>query len=557
MIPILTLSEIKDVERNSSQQHGLTEFDMIMSAGEAVFQSIKVMIEQAEEDDFAESFPPHHDEGRAHEHEQDNEDPRDTRPVVAFVCGKGHNGADALSAALLSAQVGYGVVIYQLHADRYSPEIQRLHKQLADTDLKLHLIRSAVDLPVFHNVDLVVDGILGSGIQDEPRDLLPSLIHGINRSGLPVLSIDVPSGVNCDSNAVKGSAVKASTTLCLGAMKLSAAFFPASSSYGKVDYSPICFDEKLLVNQPSRMEMYTEDDALDNLPSKNYRSTKYSSGKVLILSGCRGMHGAAALAANAALRAGAGLVRAVVPAGIYGDISAHLLEVIGTPVGSDDDYCFTPDHIPQIQPWIEWADSILIGPGLGRDPRTAKFMDLVMPLLNGRRVVVDGDGLAYFDPAFPERRQGKGLEQFVVTPHAGEYKRMGGRYDYDAPLKLLDDLRTFSQSGSIGMVLKGPTTIFAGPDGKHIIIPAGNPGMATAGTGDVLAGILAAFLTRHSREEAAPLAVFLHGRSGDAARRDRGTLGMAASDLILYLPLAIKELEDLLLEFEDDDEEDI
>jgi NAD(P)H-hydrate epimerase len=321
-----------------------------------------------------------------------------------------------------------------------------------------------------------------------------------------------------------------------------------------VGYSPICFDEKLLVSQPSRMEMYTEEDALDYLPAKTYRSNKYNAGKALIISGCRGMHGAAALSANAALRAGAGLVRAVVPAGIYSDISAHLLEVIGTPVGSEADFFFKPAHLAEIQPWIEWADSILIGPGMGRDPATIEFLELVMPLLHGRRVVVDGDGLIYFDPLKPGRRRGKELDQFVVTPHPGEYKRMGGDYDYETPLKLLDDLRAFAQSGSLGIVLKGPTSVFTGPEGNHVIIPAGNPGMATAGSGDVLAGMLTAFLAKKPREEAAPLAVFLHGRSGDAARRDRGTLGMAASDLILYLPLAIKELEDLLLEFDDEDE---
>ncbi len=555
MIPILTLSEIKNVEQKSSQEHGLSEFDMILSAGEAVFQAIKVMLEQAEEDAFAEGFHPH-DHEHSHDHEQDHEDMniRDSRPVIAFVCGKGHNGADALSAALLSAQAGYGVVIYQMHSERHNPETQRLHKQLLDTDLKVHVIRSAVDLPVFQNVDMIVDGLLGSGIKGELEGLVPSLIYGINRSELPVLSIDVPSGVFCDSSAIKGSVVKATSTLCLGSIKLSTLFFPASASYGKVDYSPICFDEKMLVNQPSRMDMYTEDDALDALPSKTWRSNKYNSGKVLVLSGCRGMHGAAALAANASLRAGAGMVRAVVPSGIYPDISAHLLEVIGTPVGSATDFCFTPDHLAEIEPWITWADSILIGPGLGKDPRTMEFLNQIMPRLRGLRVVVDGDALSYFDSEHPERRQGKGLEQFVTTPHPGEYKHMGGVYDYEDPMELLNNARQYAESGAISTVLKGPTTVFTGPDGKHIVITAGNPGMATAGSGDVLAGILAAFLTRQSREEAAPLAVFLHGRSGDAARRDRGTLGMAASDLILYLPLAIKEMEDLLLEFEDDEE---
>ena len=273
---------------------------------------------------------------------------------------------------------------------------------------------------------------------------------------------------------------------------------------------------------------------------------------VLLALAALALLGAAALAANAALRAGAGVVRAAVPAGIFHDISAHLLEVIGMPLGSERDFHFKPEHLDALIPWIEWADSILIGCGLGCHSETAIFLERIMPALSGRRVVVDGDGLSYFSSDTPERRGGKGLDQFVLTPHPGEYRRMGGQYDYDAPMALLDGARNFAQSGATGTILKGPTSVYTSPDGDLILIPAGNPGMATAGSGDVLAGILAAFLTKKPREEAAPLAVFLHGRSGDAARRDRGTLGMAASDLILYLPLAIKELEDLLLDLDED-----
>ncbi len=557
MIPILTLPEIVDVEKKSSSEHGLSEYDMIMSAGEAVFQSIKSMLEQADDEDFSADYFPQDEEQNSDENqpphqEVDQERQADLQKVVAFVCGKGHNGADGLSAALLSAQAGYHVVIYQIFSEQYSPEVLRLQGQLADAEIPLLSIRSAVDLPVFQNADLIVDGLLGSGISGDPEGLLQSVIFGINRSGIPVLSIDVPSGVACDSSSVKGTSVKASATLCLGAMKLSANFYPAITAFGKVGYSPICFDEKMLVQQSSNMHLYTEEDALEAMPTKTYRSTKYTSGKVLVLAGSRGMHGAAALGTNAALRAGAGLVRAVLPAGIFSDISAHLLEVIGMPVGQDEDRHFSPAHIDEILPWLDWADSILIGPGLGRHPETDAFVALIMPHLRGRNVVIDGDGLGYFHPDHPERRLGEGLEQWVVTPHPGEFQRMGGIYNYDSPLDLLKDMRKFTQACGFSVTLKGPTSIYAVPHGMIVIIPAGNPGMATAGSGDVLAGIMTAFMAKKSAQAAAPLAVYIHGRSGDIARRDRGTLGMAASDLILYLPLALKELEDIALDAEEE-----
>ncbi|MCD6025434.1 MAG: nnr, partial [Fibrobacteria bacterium] len=327
-------------------------------------------------------------------------------------------------------------------------------------------------------------------------------------------------------------------------------------AYGKVGYSPIAFEEKRLFAQPSRMAMYTEEDALDHLPLKTWKSNKYTAGKVLVISGSRGMHGAAALSANAALRAGGGLVRAAVPAGIYRDLAAHLLEIIGTPIGDDDARHFSPAHVAELAPWIEWADSIVIGPGLGKHPDTRLFLEQVMPLLKGRRVVVDGDALAWFDeaPASPA-----GHENFVLTPHAGEYRRMGGVYgnagDATASLEVLGNARAFTGERGVYLILKGSTTLVAHPGGLVTVTASGNPGMATAGSGDVLAGILGTLLTQLGPEEASPLAVFLHGRAGEAARRDRGTIGMTASDLILYLPLALKELEDVLREAGEEDED--
>ena len=554
MIPILTLAEMKDVER-ATTANGLSEFELILSAGEAVFQSVKSMLDETEEDRFELGLPslPPDDSGIPGAGDPGERNDMHRPPAVAFVCGKGHNGADAMAAALHCVQAGLGVVVYQIYSDRYSTESRRLREQLVEAGVPVYTIRSAVDLPVFEDADLIVDGLLGSGLKGAPEGLLGSLIHGINRSVRPVLSIDVPSGVECDSGAIPGPSVRADSTLCLGALKPSAVFFPSGVAYGKVGYSPIAFDEKKLFGQPSRMAMYTEEDALDHLPLKTWKSNKYTAGKVLVLSGCRGMHGAAALAANAALRAGGGLVRAAVPAGIYRDLAAHLLEIIGTPIGGDTDPHFSPAHLAELTPWIEWADAVVIGPGLGKHPDTRLFLEQVMPLLRGRRVVVDGDALAHFDDAAPSS---SGLENFVLTPHAGEYRRMGGLHDGTASREVLENARVFSQQRGLYLVLKGSTTLVAHPSGSLTVTSSGNPGMATAGSGDVLAGILGTLLTQLPPGDAAPLAVFLHGRAGEAARRDRGTIGMTASDLILYLPLALKELEDVLREAGDDEEEE-
>jgi NAD(P)H-hydrate epimerase len=553
MIPILTLAEMKEIERRTAEQ-GLSESDMIASAGEAVFESIKSMLEEeyGERQEEAAERDPVLDE----DEEIGQPPPRRNQSDLnlAFVCGTGHNGADGLSAALLAAQAGYSVVIYQMHSDRgYSDEVERLHGQLSNADLQVNFVRSPLDLPVFQDIDLIVDALLGTGADREPEGLLQSCIFGMNQSGVPILSIDIPSGIRCDSPEVAGSAVQASATLCLGAMKLSSAFYPASLHYGKVGYSPICFDEKLLAGQPSRLRLYSLDDAVSDYPERDYRANKYTAGKVLVIAGSRGMHGAAALAANAALRAGAGMVKLAYPAGIHSEMSVHILEIIGMPIGAGSSGGsggawgvghFHPEHVAELEPLMEWADSVLIGPGLGKHADTDAFLEAIVPLLKGKRTVLDGDALSWFGPEFQDQADLRGYDSFVVTPHAGEYKRMGGVYDYSKPMVLLKTLREFTQARNLNVVLKGATTLMAVPDGRISVLPVGNPGMATAGSGDVLAGTIAGLLAAKNPEQAAGLGVFCHGKAGDLARKDRGTLGLVASDLLLYLPLALLDAEE-------------
>lgn len=559
MIPILTLAEIKEVERKAMSENGLTEFDMITSAGEAVFESMKAMLEE----EYGERAEDGSDRDLDEDDDVDIGGPPSPRPPrrnrsethVAFVCGTGHNGADGLSAALQATQAGYSVVVYQMQAgpDGYSRETERLQSQLGDADISINFVRSPLDLPVFQDIALIVDGLLGTGTNRDPEGLLQSCIFGMNQSGVPILSIDIPSGLRCDSAEVGGSAVQASATICLGAMKISSAFYPASLNYGKVGYSPICFDEKLLLGHASRLRLYTLDDAVADYPERDYKANKYSAGKVLIISGSRGMHGAAALCANAALRSGAGMVKLAYPAGIHAEAAIHILEIIGVPVGAGGAggaggawgvSHFHPEHLSELLPLVEWADSVLIGPGLSKHPDTVAFLEAILPKLKGKRTVIDGDALGWFRTDFQAQADLRGYDSFVVTPHAGEFKAMGGEYDYHNPTELLKKLRAFAQARNLNVVLKGATTLLAGPDGRITVLPVGNPGMATAGSGDVLAGSIAGLLAVLNPEKAAALGAWAHGKAGDLARKDRGTLGLVASDLLLYLPLAFLDAEE-------------
>ncbi len=545
-IPVLTLSEMKEVESKTTEQSGLSEYDMITSAGEAVFQTIRTLLEEREEEEEFDEEQEDLDSELDSLSETDiigNPVPKDV--VIAFVCGKGHNGADALSAAFLASQSGYPIVLYQIHSETgYSPEVEKLQKQLADNDLRINFIKSPLDLPVFSDITVIVDGLLGSGSRNEPEGLLQSCIFGMNQSKVPILSIDIPSGIGCDAPLLPATAVRAHATICLGGLKLSAAFYPATANYGKVGYSPICFEEKLLRSRPSQSFLYTIDDALADLPKRQYHAHKHSVGKVVVFAGSKGMHGAALMCAKSALRAGAGMVKMVVPAGIYPDLSGQMIEIIGLPVGEKgNDNTFQPDHVEEAAELIAWADAFVVGPGMGRSDPARAFLKKLMSLLSGRKVVLDGDGLMYVNE---EMLTGSGLDiaHWLATPHGGEYARMGGKYDYENPIGLIENVRSMVKTKGLSVLLKGPTTLYGCLDGKVLLLPVGNPGMATAGAGDVLAGILGAFLAVMPVEKAAPLGAFAHGKSGDTARKETGMLGLVATDLIAALPLALRELEE-------------
>ena len=233
MIPILTLAEMKEVEKRTTKEFGLSEYDMIMSAGEAVFATVKTMLEQEDFEAELGLDPIEEDIGGPPGEPIPRPDRREES--VAFVCGPGHNGADGLAAALLTSQAGYAVVIYQTPATSekgFSPETERLHQQLADADLPINYVRSPLDLPVFQDVSLIVDALLGTGLKREPEGLIQSCIYGMNQSGVPIVSVDLPSGIRCDTPGASRGAVEANATICLGAMKVSAAFYPACLAYG-------------------------------------------------------------------------------------------------------------------------------------------------------------------------------------------------------------------------------------------------------------------------------------------------------------------------------------
>jgi NAD(P)H-hydrate epimerase len=466
-----------------------------------------------------------------------------------FVCGKGHNGADGLQAGLIAASHGYKVKVFQaFSAKGYSKETALLHKQYKKAKLKISFFKEAGELKFPRGTALIIEGLLGAGVTREARGLIADCIQILNESYIPILSIDIPSGLYTDSTQLPLRVIPIAT-ISLGSPKISSLFHPSCQAFGTIQFDKLCFPDEQLYVQPSQIELFYRDDCLDVYPTRPFDAHKYSTGKVLIIAGSKGMHGAAVLSANSALKAGAGMVKLAVPSAMHGEICQHTVEVISIPIGgasgAQGSAFFTPDHIKELKPFIDWADAVLLGPGLGKREQTLKFLMKLVPKIK-KPTVIDGDGLQFFSRENFQAlsRKPSSLKHVIATPHAREYQRMGGKYCYESPLEHMMNARDLAGKLRTNFILKGPTSIFASAKGKSIVLPSGNPGLATAGTGDVLAGIVAALFCKMEPEQAAGLGAYLHSAAADLARQKTGILGMTATDVQEHVPAVAKALED-------------
>jgi NAD(P)H-hydrate epimerase len=401
---------------------------------------------------------------------------------VVVACGKGNNGGDGKIAA----------------------------RRLRDAGREVDVLEDPFDLAKLDGAAAIVDSLLGTGFEGEPRPPLDDVIRAINAAGVPVVATDMPSGVNGSTGEIAGDAVKATATATFHAAKPGLYVHPGKAHAGAVHVIDIRIPAGAPVEPRTGLILPS---VLEGLPRRDAESTKFSSGTVVIIGGSPGLTGAPALAANAAQRAGAGYVT----------------------IASDADVPHRPVEVMQrgfdgLDALLERATAAVLGPGLGRDnaERARELYARVdVPL------VLDADGLnAFAGRDFPDRQA-----PTVLTPHAGELSRL---IDGDVKWQRLACARAGAAHARAILVLKGDDTIVAHPDGRVAISPGGAPGLATAGTGDVLSGVIAALLARGTEPfRAACAGVHAQLRAGQLAARPHGPDGVIASDVIARIPEAL------------------
>jgi hydroxyethylthiazole kinase-like uncharacterized protein yjeF len=450
------------------------------------------------------------------------------RGPVAVVCGKGNNGGDGLVAGRLLRELGRTVrVLLLAEPEEYKGDAAVNLERLDGAHEPFHLLALAP-------AAVVVDAIFGTGFDDEPRGLAKDAIEAIADFGGPVVAADIASGVDASTGEAARVSVVATTTVTFAAAKPGHWIAPGKRQTGELHVvdikipagAPVTADVGLLTEHVHRL-----------VPARDTAATKFSSGHVVVAGGSRGLTGAPCLAAEAAMRAGAGYVTALVPESLQLVFETRLLEVMtrGLP---DQNGTLSPGGLDAALEALGRAGALVLGPGVGRTDAAFAFVRSLaarakVPLL------LDADGLnahAGVPEALAQRRA-----PTVLTPHAGELARLLGTSSDEVDRRRLRSAREAARLANAVVVLKGDDTIVALPDGRAAVNGLSAPALATAGTGDVLSGIIGAFLAKGMEPFAAACAgVRRHAAAGRLAAAEDGADGVIASDVIAALPRAVR-----------------
>ena len=520
---ILSASEMQRIDRLTSERYGVPSLTLMENAGRGVV------------DFLAERYAPLENQR------------------IAILCGRGNNGGDGLVTARLLREQGLQPRVL-LFAD---PKTVK-----GDAGVNLELLESSGPpevvetiekwrevYPTLEGATLVIDALLGTGLARPLEGFLLEVVRAVNQlqPRPEVVAVDLPSGVSADTGDLIGECIQADASVTFTAPKVAHIFPPACEMAGEWACKQIGTPAEALDSDPSlRLNLTTAVDVAWLGQPRPADSHKGMYGHVLVIAGSLGKTGASAMSALAALRAGAGLVTVATPKSALPVVAGLGLEFMTEPLSETDAGTISLRALDGrlMNGLLEGKSVIALGPGIGGAPETAEFVrelvrDTDVPM------VIDADGLNALAGSL-DCLNGKGRVR-ILTPHPGEMARLAGLRTTEVQAHRLDVARDFAARHKVVLVLKGFRTLIADPEGTVWVNPNGNPGMAKGGTGDVLTGVVAGFVSQfgqsgeRSLTEVAAAAVYIHGLAGDLAAQDVGEMPMLAGDLLERIPAALKD----------------
>ncbi len=463
---------------------------------------------------------------------------------IIAVCGYGNNGGDGVAVARMLHMEGYSVAITMVGEEARATIETKQQLKIAE-NLGVPLLQKVE----WEEYTIIIDAIFGIGLTREVTGVFKKVIETINLANKTVISVDIPSGISADNGTIMGVAVKADITVTFGWKKVGCLVFPGAEYVGKVYVEKIGFATK--GEEELSKTFYFDSKPMDLLPIRKQDSNKGTYGKVLIIAGSKNMSGAAYFAAKAAYRMGAGLVRILTAQENREILQSLLPEAILTTYETKEDGLSEQDK-NVIKDAISWANVILLGPGLGRSAISTALVKMTIAQCHVS-LVIDADGLNIISDIISEQVLNKTeiecrltyLAQLlpkgtIITPHKKELSVLTGIPLENLVNCLIDSSSKCAYNNEIIYVKKDARTIVSFKDFDYINV-TGNDGMATAGSGDVLAGMIVGLLAQGTTSfVAAVLGVYLHGLAGDIASKQQGSRSMMASDILEMIPKTLK-----------------
>lgn len=451
--------------------------------------------------------------------------------TVHLVVGTGNNGGDGLVAARHLKEMGACVRVFLVgDVNRVQGDARVMLQAWTGRGEELRGLTDRV-----RDADLIVDGLMGTGCHGALRSPMKEAVACINRARVPVLALDIPSGVDADTGSVHGEAIHATMTVTFALPKLGLLLYPGADYTGRIVVAPITMPVDCY-----RDETFT---LIDNamlrgmLPPRRSNAHKGSHGRIMVIGGSRGLGGSTVLAARAALRSGAGLVTVAVPEPVLAQVATSLAEAMTVGLGADEQGRISPESTGLLLERAEIMDAVAIGPGLGRGEGVAAVVNRFLDECSCP-VVVDADALNALSPVRP-------LSSAVLTPHPGEAARLLHSSVSDIERDRVAASCDLAKRFAAVAVLKGARTLIATPKGEVFLEPTVNPLLATGGTGDVLTGVVAAWLGQGlDRLHSAVTGVHLHATASLLMQEWLGHAGLLAGELADCLPAARRRVEE-------------
>jgi hydroxyethylthiazole kinase-like uncharacterized protein yjeF len=514
-----TSSQMRNIDKKTIEGIGIPGLELMEKAGKGVALAAKEMLGEIK-----------------------------NKKVIIF-CGRGNNGGDGFVVGRYLSEWGAQVEFF-LTANRgeVKGDAKTNLKKAEEMGLPINEVLKKEEIPSMIETDLIVDALFGTGFAGEINGYIKDIVELINSSDAPVISVDIPSGLHADTGQFIGPCIKAERTVTMALPKMGHFFFPGKEMSGKVSVVDIGVPPHVIEEENIKLNLITQQEVKEVLPKRPGDAYKGTCGRVVLIAGSTGLTGAASLASLSSLRAGAGMAILGIPQTLNPILEMKLTEVMTKPLPDvRKKGALALRGLGEIRELLKWGDCCAIGPGLGQHFET---LELVRRLLSkiDMPTVIDADGLNAIAKDVSILKQCQA--PLILTPHIGELSRLNGVPIGEIAKDRIKYASDFAKEYNCVLVFKGAPTIISEPGGQTYVNPTGNAGMATAGSGDVLTGIIVGLLAqmlmlrkgediRKIMLDSACVGVYIHGLTGDLAKEEKGEMGMIAGDMMEKIPDAL------------------